>query len=527
MITSSVNASTPVLIVGAGPSGLVLALWLRKRGIPFRIIDKASKPGTTSRALAVQARTLEFYRQLGIAEELIAAGVTVPEILLRRESRVVARGKVGDLGRDVSPFPYLLFCAQDVHETLLCDILKKMGVEVERDTELMSLTQDDQKVTAVLRGPRGSETVTATYLCGCDGAHSQVRHDLGTAFQGGTYSQVFFVADVDATGDAASGLQICVNRDGFCIVMPIRSRGSVRLTGIVPQAAEGKPEITYEDVRASVAKTTGLKVSNVRWFSSYHVHHRVAEHFQRGRVFLVGDAGHIHSPAGGQGMNTGIGDAVNLAWKLADVLQNRGEEKLLMTYEPERMAFARTLVRTTDLAFRAFTSRNVASLMFRDFLAPVLFGILTRFGFFLRFMFRTLSQTRIHYRPSLLSRGEDGNVTGGDRLPWIKFDGRDNFTSLSSLRWQVHIYGELNKEFGAAVHGWGLELHVFPWNREAGLKHMCRDGAYLVRPDGYIGLAIKHQVPAALQTYLLRIGYKNARRPAGADVTSPLPPLSK
>jgi 2-polyprenyl-6-methoxyphenol hydroxylase-like FAD-dependent oxidoreductase len=162
---------TSVLIAGAGPTGLVMALWLKRRGIRFRIFDKSSAPGQTSRALAVQARTLEFYSQLGIADSLVNAGITVPEFIMRRMGRIVAVAKLGMLGKKLSPFPYLLFCSQDVHEALLCDILKAEGVEIERNSELIAISQDADRVTATVRSHRGEETVTTDYLCGCDGAH--------------------------------------------------------------------------------------------------------------------------------------------------------------------------------------------------------------------------------------------------------------------------------------------------------------------------------------------------------------------
>ncbi len=212
---------------------------------------------------------------------------------------------------------------------MLVNTLKELGTEVERNTELIDFKQDGKNVVSTVNSPRGKESILSDYLCGCDGAHSTVRHGLKEEFKGGTYSQVFFVADVKATGKSGEdGVQISVSKQDFCIIMPIKTLGSIRLTGLVPSASEKKEKITYEDVREAVARNTGLHVSEVVWFSVYHVHHRVAGDFHKDRVFLSGDAGHIHSPAGGQGMNTGIGDAINLAWKLADVIQGRFSKQL-------------------------------------------------------------------------------------------------------------------------------------------------------------------------------------------------------
>jgi 2-polyprenyl-6-methoxyphenol hydroxylase-like FAD-dependent oxidoreductase len=491
-----------VLIVGAGPTGLVLAIWLRKKGINIRIIDKSIGPGTTSRALAVQARTLEFYHQLGISDELIEAGITVREFIMRRKGKEIARAKIGALGKDVSPFPYLLFCSQDIHENILCDVLRSLGTEVERQTELVDFNQNEKGTTSILNSPNGKETVSAEYICGCDGAHSLVRHHLPTDFPGGSYSQVFFVADVIAEGEAAKlDLQISLSYDDFCIIMPIKSLGSIRLTGIVPPASEKKDNISYADVAHSVERNTGLKVKQVNWFSSYRVHHRVAEDFHKGRVFLAGDAGHIHSPAGGQGMNTGIGDAVNLAWKLADVLNGCATKKLLDSYELERISFAKTLVKTTDTAFRFIASRSVLGSLFRAYILPIFFSSITKIHLFLKMAFRTISQTRINYRESFLSVGSGKKIKAGDRLPWIKSGQGDNFENLRSLDWQIHIYGIIKNEFRKATKNLKYSIYEFEWSQEAKKKGMIKNALYLIRPDGHIALVSKEQNANLIEKY--------------------------
>lgn len=493
-------SKTQVLIVGAGPTGLVMAIWLKKRGINFKIIDKASEPGLTSRALAVQARTLEFYRQLGIADELIAAGITAPELIFRRSGKIVARAKFAAIGKDMSPFAYLLFCSQDVHEALLCDVLKNMGVEVQRQTELIDFKQDDRSVTAKLHSVSGEETIVAEYMVGCDGAHSVVRHKMLTEFPGGAYSQIFYVADVIATGEAVEKyVQVSVSQKDFCIIMPIKSLGSVRLTGIVPPDKENNAVINFDDVRDSVFKNTGLKIEKVNWFSTYHVHHRIAENFQQGRIFIAGDAGHIHSPAGGQGMNTGIGDAVNLAWKLADSLQGRASEKILTSYEIERRAFAKILIRTTDQAFKLIATRNLFGSLVRAYVLPTFFAGLTRINFVLKIMFRTISQIRINYRHSFLSVGEAGDLRPGDRLPWIVNSNGNNFENLKSLDWQVHIYGTAASEFIKSVKA--APVFEYEWNEMAEKNGILKNAVYVIRPDGHVGFASRYQDGEKVETY--------------------------
>jgi hypothetical protein len=239
------------------------------------------------------------------------------------------------------------------------------------------------------------------------------------------------------------------------------------------------------------------------------VHHRVASRFRAGRAFLLGDAAHIHSPVGAQGMNTGIGDAVNLAWKLAEVIQGRASEKLLETYEPERIAFARVLVKTTDTAFKLVANRSWPGAIFRAYVLPVAFTILTHVRFGIRYAFRVLSQIRINYRPSLLSEGDVGGAIGGDRLPWVRFGESDNFAPLVSLAWQVHVYGETQGGFAEKVRALGLPMHVFPFTEEAKKKGLLRNGAYVIRPDGYIGLAQPKPEASAIADYLSRFDFKN------------------
>jgi len=233
----------------------------------------------------------------------------------------------------------------------------------------------------------------------------------------------------------------------------------------------------------------GLTISKVNWFSTYHSHHRVAEHFQQNRIFLLGDAGHIHSPVGGQGMNTGIGDAVNLSWKIASVLKKQASIALLDTYEPERIAFARRLIKTTDTAFQLVTHTGWIGKCVRNGFFPIIFPLLTRFTFFKKILFKTVSQIKINYRHSRLSAGKAGKIQGGDRLPWVHCDEFDNFKPLTSLNWQIHIYGKATDAFKKSISSLGIDLHEFSWNvvaAEAGLKE---NAVYLIRPDGYVAYA--------------------------------------
>src|ERR1700675_3378853 len=408
-----------VLVVGAGPTGLVLALWLTKLGARVRIIDKTSEPGTTSRALAVQARTLELYRQVDLTEAVIAKGHRVPAVNLWVKGEAAARIAFESVGFGLTPYPFLHIFPQDQHERLLIERLQALGVMVERRTELLGFTQTATGVTARLREPDGREAdCPADYIAGCDGARSIVRETIGTGFPGGTYRQIFYVADVEASGPALNGeFHIDLDQADFLGVFPLAGPGRARLIGTVrDERADRTDTLTFKDVSDRAINHLKVQVKKVNWFSTYHVHHRVTEHFRKGRAFLLGDAAHLHSPAGGQGMNTGIGDAINLAWKLAAALAGRANDNLLDSYEAERIGFARRLVATTDRAFSFVTAQGRIADIVRTRVAPLLIPSVLAFEPAREFMFRTVSQIMLNYRNSPLSRGSAGRVQGGDRL---------------------------------------------------------------------------------------------------------------
>ncbi|HTE19860.1 MAG TPA: FAD-dependent monooxygenase [Armatimonadota bacterium] len=492
-----------ILIVGAGPTGLVLALVLARSGVRPRIVDRHAGPGEASRAIAVHARTLEYYRQLGFADEVVAGGIRMETIHLRERGRDVATFELGDIGEGLSPFPFVLSFPQDDHERVLVQRLREAGVEVEWSTELLSFHDEGDTVQAVLRSHGSEETAGFAYLCGCDGASSVVRKGLGIGFPGGTYDDLFFVADVRATGGAVNGdLNVCLGDKGFLLVLPVRSSGTSRLIGIVPAEVRDRPAIEFSDVRGEVEALSGVSVEHVNWFSTYHVHHRVADRFRQGRAFLAGDAGHIHSPAGGQGMNTGVGDAVNLAWKLAAVLRGKADAALLDSYEPERLPFARTLVATTDRAFTGLVGGLPGGELVRTRLVPHLVPFALGLSWVRKAAFRVLSQTRINYRESPLSEGHAGEVSGGERLPWV--EGMDNFAPLESLEWQVHVYGTTDAPLQEFAASQGLRLVEHPGGGRTEEAGLAEDALYLVRPDGYVGLACPEQNLAVLRRYLER-----------------------
>jgi 2-polyprenyl-6-methoxyphenol hydroxylase-like FAD-dependent oxidoreductase len=491
---------TEVLIVGAGPTGLVLALWLNRLGVRVRIIDKTAQPGTTSRALVVHARILEHYDQLGLAEPLVQQATRMSAANLWVRGRKIARAQFGEMGKGLSPFPFALIYPQDAHEQFLVDRLRGVGVEVERRTQLLGFEETGSRVQARIRREDGrEESCECHYIAGCDGAHSTVREVLKAGFPGGTYQHMFYVADVKARGPVMNReLNVALDTADFLAVFPLSGPDHARLVGLVRDDAVAQHKtLTWEDVSKSVVERLGIAVEKLNWFSTYHVHHRVANRFRAGRAFLLGDAAHVHSPVGGQGMNTGIGDAVNLAWKLAWVLHGGADPKVLDSYECERRAFALRLVETTDRAFIFATQDGPIARFVRLHVIPRLIPAIFSTKPGLRFMFRTISQTAVNYRGCELSSGAAGKLRGGDRLPWVRLGlpsdaWRDNFEPLRSVSWQMHVYGEADDEATRYCSERKFPLHVFAWRPAMDTAGFARNALYLVRPDGHIASASRH-----------------------------------
>jgi 2-polyprenyl-6-methoxyphenol hydroxylase-like FAD-dependent oxidoreductase len=502
-----------VLIVGAGPTGLNLAMSLARRAVPFRIISDANGPGEHSRALAVQARTLEFYGQFGFADEVIAQGVVADSVHIREggdhdSGHEVITVSFKDLGDGISPYPFALAYAQDEHERFLIGKLKEAGFDIEWQSKLVGFAEENGGVRAAISRNGGTEEARAEYICGCDGAHSRVRETLKIGFPGGTYDQLFYVADVRIARGFDRDLHLNLGKHILTLMFPVRSSGMQRLIGLVPPELSDRTDITFDDIRDRVERQLDIQIAELNWFSTYRVHHRVAERFRAGQGFLLGDAGHIHSPVGGQGMNTGIGDAINLGWKLAHVIQWRANPSLLDTYEPERIGFARSLVATTDRAFTPMTAEGISGELTRRLIAPLIFSVAVRFPPTRHAIFRLISQARIHYPDSPLSQGHAGHVHGGDRLPWLGPGENDNFIPLRSLDWQLHFYGDSERNLVSTARDAGLATHMFPWSQQAHDAGFQQNAAYLVRPDGYVAAALGDQKESRLKDLIERFSLR-------------------
>lgn len=429
--------NTPILILGAGPTGLMLSAQLHRYGAPHVIVDR--KPGITevSKALAVQARTLEQYRQLGIAESAIDDGFMAGSARFIINGRVRATAQFGEIGAGLSPYPFLFILEQSRNEALLLDHIMSCGGAVQWSTEVTELQRNSEGYAGTLKRPDGKfEPFQCRYLVGCGGASSPVRHFLNMPFRGATNEQSFFVADINLDVELEKhGLLLVFNQSEFFAFFPMSGRNHYRAIGVLPPSIADPDDFSFDLLKTHIEENLGFpaNITSHSWYSAYRVHHRIADSFRSGDAFLVGDAAHIHSPAGGQGMNTGLGDAVNLGWKLAGVVNGWAGPNLLNSYSEERRPFGVRLVHTTDRAFTMLVSKSPVAQFIRTHILPYWLSTVLRFHKTRRVMFKTISQTVIDYRKSSLSDGSGSrSIRSGDRFPWFEWDGGNSFEWLAN-----------------------------------------------------------------------------------------------
>ncbi len=407
------------LIVGAGPTGLALVIECRRFGLSVRLIDKAEYPAQWSQALVVQARTSEQFDRYGIADQAVAQGRKIQKAKIWSNEKQIASL---DFGRIPSRFPYLLFLPQNQTEELLTAHLRSLGVEIERQVELVSFEDagDENRIWATLRHPDGlHERTSFRWLIGCDGAHSTVRAGMGVAFEGTTSSLNFQLGDLRLAGQDVPGdeLQVHLHQGGDVLALGRLREGIYRVVLALhrQQTADQQRLPELGDFNRAF-KRCGLNIvaDSAIWLAPFSVNQRKAAHYRQGSVFLAGDAAHIHSPVGGQGMNTGIQDAANLAWKLAAVEQG-ADVQLLESYNEERGKVGEQLLRGTARGLRLATASNLLLGWVRDFVI----NRATRFERIQTTMGRTISEVSISYRGSSIVRtqGISGPLRAGDRMP--------------------------------------------------------------------------------------------------------------
>jgi 2-polyprenyl-6-methoxyphenol hydroxylase-like FAD-dependent oxidoreductase len=496
----------------------MLANQLARRGVRTMIVDRHAGPARETRALGVQARTLEIYAKLGIVGRALELGKVGTGANIWADGRKMARLPLGAAGKGMTPYPYILILGQDDNERIMGEKLRDAGLSVQWNTELTGLEQQADQVLATLKLHDGTtRKVSAAWVAGCDGAHSAVRELNGIAFPGAPYEHVFFVADTEVTGGmVADEVNVYLWQARFHLFFPMRGKDHWRVVGILPEALRDRDGVKFEAVIPSLRAEAGagLSFKACSWFSTYRIHHRSASQFRDRRCFLLGDAAHIHSPVGAQGMNTGLQDAYNLGWKLALVAQGRAHAALLDSYEEERLPVARRLLNTTDRAFRLVVSDSRLAGLFRTkILARIAAFALSRKRI-QDFAFRVVSQIGIHYRGSSLSQSLDGLPPGapraGDRFPWLRLKLRaggpveDLFEALDDTRLTLLAIGQPAE--AAPDLGELLRIYVIPADAgndaELARAGIPRPSFYLLRPDGHVGLCGARFDAAAITRYV-------------------------
>lgn len=504
-----------VLVVGAGPTGLALAAQLHLHGARALVVDRQRDRVHESRALAVQPRTLEVLGPLGVTDQLVELGNRAVRLRIHFPRRTVSV-PLFDIGTTDTVHPYLLFISQAETERILGDHLADRGVAVRRGLELTDLTEVDGGVRCRLRQDDGTEAaVHASYVVGCDGARSTVRERAGIDFVGAAYPQTFVLADLEADGVEPGVAHAFLSGLGMLFFFPLGRPATWRVLAMRQRGDPTPPgqPVRLDEVQRLVDAYTGgrVRLRDPVWMTNFRLYNRGATRYRAGRVFLAGDAAHIHSPAGAQGMNTGIQDAVNLGWKLGLVVGGRADPALLDTYEPERAPVGRRVLRFTDRAYTISTSTAPPLPFVRTTIAPRLAPLALKAGRVRAYVFRVISQLAIHYRRSpLTAEGAHPPRRGpraGDRLPDapVVHDGQTTnlYRVLDASAWTVLLCGQAtawdDDELARIPDRYAAPVAVLRLSNRSGaltdpdgrlLRRLgvARDAAaqYLVRPDGYL-----------------------------------------
>jgi 2-polyprenyl-6-methoxyphenol hydroxylase-like FAD-dependent oxidoreductase len=527
-----------VVIVGAGPTGLALAAQLESFGVRFRIIDRSLDRAHESRAAAVQARTIEMLQPYDLADALVARGNASANLELHFDGGRSAELRLGDFGATDTRFPFILFVSQAETEALLGEHLAARGITIERGVELIEFETNAGGVDVMLRDGAGVEQrVRTKYLVGCDGAHSAVRKVAGIPFEGDAYEQSFMLGDVEleASRGAAPLKRDTVHafpgRYGVAMIFPLGKPATWRVIAMstrtspvrtIATGEESKPmttELSLAELQGAIDDATAstVRVRDPVWMTHFRLHHRQASHYRAGRVFLAGDAAHIHSPVGAQGMNTGVQDAWNLGWKLALVVRGEANARLLDSYEAERWPVGHALLRGTDRIFglfaRAMSSNALASWVRRE-VVPRVAPRVIRAEWLRTFAFRFVSELGINYRKSeFVSEGTpalDGGPRAGERLPdaEVTLNGRATTLQRELVGPRVCLLLCSHAEARSARSD-ALARLTTRYGEVLAVRQLCRSpapdalvdasgvllerlgvregGLYVVRPDGYVG----------------------------------------
>lgn len=519
---------TKVLIVGAGPSGLMMAAQLLRYGIRPLIIDNKQGPTSHSNALGVQARSLEIYRQMGVSDKVVQNGKQAQGLTFTENGKQAASISLANAGKGQTLFPYVLLYQQYKNERLLLDYLTQHTCPVYWETSLVTLKQNPGYAYAALKNAEGEYHIKCDWVIGADGAHSTVRKQLNIPFKGDTYPHHFYLVDAELDAPFLEGdyVQLYLSKTGFSGFFPMPEKDCYRIIGSLPAGFESNEYIKIEDVLPHLDKVTARPVRVVKnnWFTTYKLHHRMAENFRDHRCFLVGDAAHIHSPVGGQGMNTGLQDAYNLAWKLAGVINGNIHDTILNSYVVERMPVAHDLLSSTDRVFNIIMSDSWLMGLVKKWLLPAVLNYFGKNDKIKAQLFKRVSQTGISYRDSKINvhLSRSTKIKAGDRLPFLEIYDEKKQEETDLHAWcakpgfTLIILGKFDEM---------LLFNIAKWitNRHAGMLNFFylppsgknlevfdalevsphQEKAMIVRPDMHIGYMNDLVSIAMLDNYLI------------------------
>ena len=523
---SSKNPDDPegpeVLVVGAGPVGLVAGCELARRGVHVRVIDKLAQPTDQSRAVAVHARSLDMFDRMGIVDEMLSTGVKAIAMQLYAGHSKLFRVPLGEVD---SAFPFTLNTAQTETERVLGEHLRSLGVTVERGVELTALSQDGQAVHLTLEHEDGStERVCASWVIGADGGHSNVRKLVGTKLAGSFVGERFLLGDVDAEHRLElDSMHTFFAPDGPVVVLPMAD-GRMRFLAEVHDAP-GTP-INMHPTQAELQAVLDERIGGIRllrshWLTSFEIHHARVPAYRWGRVFLAGDAAHIHSPAGGQGMNTGMQDAFNLSWKLAAVVHGEAGENLLDSYEAERVPVADSVITFTHRLTKAGTLSGMPRRI-RD----ILIRIVSHVPAARRAMAENAEEVNISYKNSPLAVGRRprrAKVTAGEHLPHVVDAAiQKQLSAVCSAQNTGHVVLTVAAGHVAPAAGGhgptqvlvtagdapvaGYDTVIADPNGLVAQRFGFNNGGHIViRPDGYIGAVASLDDTTAVADYFAKV----------------------
>ncbi len=488
-----------IIIVGAGPTGLMLANQLTRFGIDYIILDQKPGPTDQSRALVVHARSMEIYQQMGLSDKIIAEGQQNGGIILHRNGKQAGSVNLINVGENRSPFPFMMIYEQSKNENLLYNNLLAQNRSVQWDTTINSIEKINDGYSLKATQANNDSSFQCKYLIACDGSKSIVRDFSQVPFTGGTYEDVFYVTDTHVNaGLSSEKLSLFFSDRSITMFFPMQGDHRYRVLGVLPKEYYKRDDIPFEEIMNNIKKEIKKPMDfyDTNWHSTYKLHHKKVTHFSKDNIFFAGDAAHVHSPAGGQGMNTGLQDVYNLAWKLALVQKDKAAPALLDTYHEERDPVAKTLLKTTDKLFAAMISDNFYHIFLRLYIVPFFVPLITKLRFVRRLMFLTVSQILISYTSSSLSKGKAGKIKGGMRLPYFFVTQNDKTTSIYDLikekainPFTILIYNLPADNFAQLDNSFFnlLPLEVNKAN-DTSLKEIGLPNSFVivVRPDNYI-----------------------------------------